>query len=183
MTLANQITLFRLLLIPVFIILVMSYDGQAAWPRISALAVFAVAAISDGIDGFVARAYNQKTRLGAALDPLADKLLINLGLVFLAVNQNLATPVPQWLPVIVLSRDVLIVMGSYLLNEYFGPFRPRPRFSGKLTTTLQMSAIIAVLLEVRFAYPLLLAMVSVTVISLFDYLYAGMRQVGNEDQH
>jgi CDP-diacylglycerol--glycerol-3-phosphate 3-phosphatidyltransferase len=180
-TLANRITLVRLLLIPVFIVLVMMYSREQAWIRLTALGVFLVAAVSDGLDGFVARAYNQKTRLGAVLDPLADKLLINLAFVFLAVNQELATPVPRWMPVIILSRDVIIVLGAYLINEYFGPFRARPRISGKLTTTLQMASIIAVLLEVWFAYPLLLAMITVSVISFFDYLYAGVRQVGDED--
>lgn len=160
----------------------MMFTREEPWFRIAALTTFVVAAVSDGIDGFVARAYNQKTRLGAVMDPLADKLLINLAFVFLAVNQELATPVPRWMPVIILGRDVIIVLGSYLINEYFGPFRPRPRISGKLTTTFQMASIIGVLLEVRFAYPLLMATVAISVISFFDYLYAGVRQVGNEDE-
>ncbi|MCP4645304.1 MAG: CDP-alcohol phosphatidyltransferase family protein [bacterium] len=182
MTLANRITVFRLLLIPVFIVLVMMYTAEEAWLRLAALATFVVAAISDGLDGFVARAYNQKTRLGAVLDPLADKLLINLAFVFLAVNQELATPVPKWMPVVFLSRDAIIVLGSYLLNEHFGPFRPKPRISGKLNTTLQMASIIAVLLEWRIAMGLLIATVVSSILSFADYLYTGIRQVGNEDQ-
>lgn len=181
MTLANKITIARLLLIPVFLVLVMTYTREQPWIRHLALTLFVVAAVSDAVDGFVARAYNQKTRLGGVLDPLADKLLINLAFVFLAVNTEFETPVPAWFPVIILSRDAIIVMGSYLINEHFGPFRARPRISGKLTTTLQMSSIIAVLLEVNFAYPLLMVTLVVSVVSFFDYLYSGVRQVGNED--
>lgn len=181
MTVANGITLFRLLLIPVFIVLVMMYTAEEPVYRHAALAVFAIAAISDSLDGFVARAYNQKTRLGAVLDPLADKLLINLAFVFLAVNQEFETPVPKWVPVLILSRDVIIVLGAYLINEYYGPFRARPRVSGKLTTTFQMASLIGVLLEVSFAHPLLMITVGLSIISFIDYLYSGIRQVVDED--
>jgi len=180
-TLANRITLVRLVLVPVFVVLVMSYTREQPWWRHLALGVFAVAAISDGLDGFVARAYNQKSRLGAVLDPLADKLLLNLAFVFLAVNREFATPVPYWFPVIVLGRDAIIVLGSYLINEYFGPLRVRPRFSGKLTTVFQMASICAVLLEAPLTYPLLLVTLVVSLVSFADYLVQGMKQVGNED--
>ncbi|HRK34307.1 MAG TPA: CDP-diacylglycerol--glycerol-3-phosphate 3-phosphatidyltransferase [Candidatus Hydrogenedentes bacterium] len=184
MTLANRITIGRLVLIPVFIVLVMTYTKDQQWLRYAALAVFAAAAISDAVDGFIARAYNQKTKLGAVLDPLADKLLINLALVFLAVNNHLATPIPPWFPVLILGRDVIIVIGAYLINEYFGPVRARPQISGKLTTLLQMVLIFAVLLELpsRFIYGTLYVTLFVAVFSFADYLRAGIKQVGNEDQ-
>lgn len=181
MTLANRITVFRLLLIPVFVVLVMTYTREEPQLRIAALVTFIVAALSDAADGFVARAYNQKTRLGAVLDPLADKLFINITYVFLAVSDQFATRVPAWLPVILLSRDIIIVMGSYLINEFFGPIRVRAKFSGKITTALQMAAVIAVLLEFRFAWHLLMAMAAFSVISFFDYLYDGFRRIGTED--
>jgi phosphatidylglycerophosphate synthase len=88
----------------------------------------------------------------------------------------------MWIPVLILSRDVIIVMGSYLLNEFYGPLRVRPRISGKLTTALQMASIVAVLLQVNFAYELLLVMMAVTVFSFFDYLYDGVRRIGSEDR-
>lgn len=184
MTLANRITIGRLVLIPVFIVLLMSYTRDQQWLRYAALAVFVIASLSDGVDGFIARAYNQKTKLGAVLDPLADKLLINLALVFLAVNTQLATPIPPWFPVIILGRDVIIVIGAYLINEYFGPVRARPQISGKLTTAFQMVLIISVLLELprRFIYGAIYFTLTVAVISFVDYLRAGMKQVGNEDQ-
>ncbi|MFA6243095.1 MAG: CDP-alcohol phosphatidyltransferase family protein [Candidatus Hydrogenedentales bacterium] len=184
MTLANRITIGRLVLIPVFIVLIMSYTREAPWFRIAALVTFIVAAISDGVDGFVARAYNQKSKLGAVLDPLADKLLVNLAFVFLAVNDQLRTPIPAWFPVVILSRDAIIVIGAYLINEYFGPVRVKPQVSGKLTTTLQMALIISVLLELngRFIMGLLIGTLVVSVFSFVDYLRAGVKQVGNEDQ-
>ena len=184
MTLANRITIGRLVLVPVFIVSIMSYTRDQQWLRYAALAVFVVASISDGVDGFIARAYNQKTKLGAVLDPLADKLLTNLAMVFLAVNDQLRTPIPPWYPVVALGRDVIIVIGAYLINEYFGPVRARPQISGKLTTAFQMALIIAVLLELppRFVYGILYFTLALLVISFADYLRAGIKQVGNEDQ-
>ena len=181
MTLANRITISRIVLIPVFAVLVMMYTRDRQWLRIAALSVFIVASVSDGLDGFVARAYNQKTKLGTVLDPLADKLLVNIAFVFLAVNQELEHTVPPWFPVIVLSRDAIIVMGSYLINAFFGPLRVRPRVSGKLTTVFQMAYIYGVLLEVSFTRFLLITTLVVSVVSFFDYLRDGIRQVGNED--
>lgn len=137
MTFANWITIGRLVLIPVFLVLVMAYRPEEPWLRLAALGTFVVAALSDALDGFVARAYNQKTKLGAVLDPLADKLMLNLSYVFLAVNRQFETPVPAWVPVIIISRDAIIVIGYYLLNEFHGPVHPRPRILGKLTTALR----------------------------------------------
>lgn len=165
----------------------MSYTQEKPMFRYLALVTFAVAAISDAVDGFVARAYDQKTKLGAVLDPLADKLLINITFVFLAVNHEFAlegsetSPIPAWFPVIILGRDVIIVLGSYLINEYVGPVRVRPKLSGKLTTFFQLSLIFAVLLQLELAAHLMLPTLIVSIISFFDYLYTGVRQVGNED--
>lgn len=181
-TLANRITLARLISVPVFAALIMVYSPEREWARLAALGLYVAAAISDGLDGFVARAYNQKTRLGAVLDPLADKLMINIGFVFLAVNQEFETPVPGWFPVIILGRDSIIVLWSYLVNEFFGPVRIRPRFLGKVTTVFQMASLVFVLLEVDFAYGLLMVTLGVSLVSFVDYMYVGIRQIGNEDR-
>ncbi len=159
----------------------MSYTPDSQWIRLTALGVFVVATLTDALDGFVARAYNQKTRLGAVLDPLADKLLINLAFVFLAVNQEFRFSVPPWFPVVVLFRDAVIVMGAYVINEYFGPVRVRPRILGKMTTAIQMAYIISVLLDIRLAAWLLWAALGISIMSFLDYVYEGIRQVGNED--
>ncbi len=170
------------MLVPVFAGLIISYTRDQVWIRYAALGVYVAAALSDALDGFVARAYNQKTKLGTVLDPLADKLMINIGFVFMAVNDNFATRIPYWFPVVILLRDAMIVMGAYLINEFHGPVRIKPRIFGKLTTVFQMSLVIAVLLEVWFAHALMIATLVVSGISYLDYMYSGIRQIGNEDE-
>lgn len=181
-TLANRITMVRLLLIPVFVALIVSYTHEHPWIRYSALGVYGVAAISDVLDGFVARAYNQKTKLGTLLDPLADKLMVNIGFVFMAVNEQFAHRIPYWFPVVLLARDAMIVMGAYLINEFYGPVRVKPRITGKLTTLFLMSLMIAVLLETEIMHKLLIASVVLCGVSYVDYMLAGFKQIGNEDE-
>lgn len=184
MTLANRISLARLFAVPIVVLLLIRYDGGAEWPRIAALAVFLIAAISDGIDGYIARHYNQRSRLGAVLDPLADKLLVNITYVFLVVNPGLDTPVPAWIPVVILSRDATVVLGAYLINEYFTPVVTRPDIIGKVTTWFQMAAVVAVLLQLHesFVMGLLYAAVGMTLLSFADYFYAGLKQSHVEEQ-
>lgn len=177
MTLANRISMFRLLLIPVFVATLSFYDGQAQWPRIAALTIYIIAALSDVVDGYVARRFNQMTRTGQLLDPLADKLLTVIALIFLAVNPYLETHVPLWLPVVLLGRDAVITGGSYLIHKHFGSLDVHPRLLGKLTTILETAAIIAVLLEVPFAPFILYTMVAVVVLSWMDYIVQGITQV------
>ena len=172
----------RLLLIPVFVAFIVSYTREQPWLRYGALIVYAIAAASDALDGFVARAYNQKTKLGALLDPLADKLMVNIGFVFMAVNDQFAHRIPYWFPVVLLARDAMIVMGVYLINEFYGPVRVKPRITGKVTTAFQMSLMIAVLIEASFTEKLLIATAVMSAVSYVDYMYTGIRQIGNEDE-
>lgn len=180
-TLANRITMFRMMLIPVFLITIMSYVPEKQWLRHCALFVYILAAVSDALDGFVARAFDQKTKLGAVLDPLADKLLVNLGFVFLAVNPHFETQVPAWLPVILLSRDVSLAGFGIVVNHYYGPVIPKPRFLGKITMVVQSASILGILFEVSFAWELLMVMLFFTVVSWIDYTYIGLRKSGDED--
>jgi len=128
MTIPNLLTILRVLLTPLLVIFLLENR------LIEALIVFAVAGITDALDGLIARLYKQKTRLGAFLDPLADKLLLATTYVLLAF-QNL---VPSWLTVIVLSRDVLIVLGVFVLFMQDLPFEIRPSLASKLTTCAQI---------------------------------------------
>lgn len=180
MTLANWITIFRIILVPVFAVAMLQYEGEA-WILILAWIIYVVAALSDALDGFIARAYNQKTKLGAVLDPLADKLLVNVSFILLAVNEFIEPNVPKWVPVIVLSRDVFITGGAYLINTYYGPVRVRPRLTGKLTAVLQHASILAVLFQLPFAFELLMVMLAACFVSWVDYFYKGFEQVGDED--
>lgn len=154
----------------------MAYSEERPHWGTIALVAFLAAALSDAADGFVARVFHQKSRVGAILDPIADKLLINVTLVFLAVNEAFAYPVPRWFPVLVLGRDVVISLGAYILSDFFDTLRVRPRITGKLTTALQLAYIVAVLLNYRLATGLLYAATIITLISLIDYFIEGFRQ-------
>lgn len=177
MTLANRISILRLILIPVFVAALLQWDGEAQGWRIAALAIYIVAALSDAADGFVARHFNQKTRLGRVLDPLADKVLVVTAFIFLAVNPHLETNVPLWLPVFLLTRDACVTGGTFLIHKWQGKVKVKPRFLGKVTTVMENAAIIAVLLEVSFAPQVLAAMIIVALLSLLDYIVQGISQV------
>lgn len=131
LTLANQLTLLRLLLIPVFVLCVVY--GEAGW----ALTAFATAGLTDALDGLVARQANQKTSLGAWLDPAADKLLLVTMFVVLTLpNLGLPNRLPLWLTILVISRDVAIVLTVAVVNLAIGPRTFRPSPLGKAATAL-----------------------------------------------
>ncbi len=182
MTTANKITLSRLALLPVFLYCIYGYSHDREALRIVALWVYVVAALSDMADGWVARNCNQISRLGRRLDPLADKMLINLGYVFVAANPHFSPGVPLWAPPIFLARDVYIVLGAYIINEHYGPVKVAPRLSGKSTTALQMAAMVAVLASWRITYVLLLGAVAASVWSAADYFVAGLKQVQEKNK-
>jgi CDP-diacylglycerol--glycerol-3-phosphate 3-phosphatidyltransferase len=181
MTLANRITLFRLAMVPVFCTMVYLYTADLYLLRAAAAVVYALAAVSDTLDGWVARRYKQESALGRRLDPLADKLLINLGFVFMAANEQFVPHVPMWFPVAVLARDVFIVMGAWLINEKFGPVRVNPRFSGKATTALQMFTLIALILALPGSVLLIWINLAFCVWSAADYFLFGWAQVAEKE--
>jgi cardiolipin synthase len=140
-TVPNQITLLRLGFLPVFLTLI-SYE-QYRW----ALAVLVVAGLSDGVDGLLARKLNQRSSVGAYLDPIADKLLLSYSFVILAMKKQIA----WWLTIFVLSRDILILMVAVVIILIFG-YRPfPPSVLGKLTTMFQIILVFAIVLSA--AYP------------------------------
>jgi cardiolipin synthase (CMP-forming) len=128
-TIANQLTLLRMLLIPAFVILVVY--GQFGW----ALTVFIIAGLTDAFDGLVARTAGQKTDLGAWLDPAADKLLLVTTFIVLTLpNLGLVNRIPIWLTVLIISRDVGIVLTVAIVNLALGPRTFRPSGLGKAAT-------------------------------------------------
>lgn len=140
-TVPNQITLLRLGFLPFFLILI-SY-GKYRW----ALLILLVAALSDGIDGLLARKLHQRSALGAYLDPIADKLLLSSSFVILAM----AKQIDWWVTIIVLSRDVLILMVAAVIILISG-YRPfPPSLLGKMTTFFQILLVFTVVLAA--AYP------------------------------
>jgi cardiolipin synthase (CMP-forming) len=152
MTTANKITIARIMLIPVFVAMALYYGRSVQhgspleWQRWMAIAVFVLAAASDGIDGYIARRYNQKSRLGEVLDPLADKGLLLSGIITLSFS-NWGYEFPVWFPVLIVARDVVILSGTVTLHFLNGSVRVRPSWTGKIATALQMVAIALCMLQ------------------------------------
>lgn len=140
MTVPNLITTIRIILAPIFIIYLLNDQF------LEALYVFVIAGISDGADGLVARIFNQKSRLGAFLDPLADKILLVAAFVVLAVQSH----IPSWLAVIVITRDLLILLGVLIVFLYRGHLKIRPSMLSKITTCLQLGTVFLVLVRNHF---------------------------------
>ncbi len=149
MTTANKITILRILLIPFFVVEVLYYvkDGHEMH-RLLALLSFAVAAICDGVDGYIARRYNQRSELGAILDPLADKLLLVSGIVVLSFDQRpYLETVPLWLTGTIIGRDILLLIGLVVIQVIVGKLKVRPRILGKIATVFQMIVVLWILLK------------------------------------
>src|SRR6266852_2111524 len=139
MTTANKITILRILLIPFFVVEVLYYvkDGHELH-RLLAVLSFAVAAICDGVDGYIARRYNQRSELGGILDPLADKLLLVSGIVLLSFDQRpYLQSVPIWLTGTIIGRDILLLIGLVVIQVITGKLKVRPRILGKIATVFQ----------------------------------------------
>jgi cardiolipin synthase (CMP-forming) len=129
LTLANQLTLLRMLLIPAFVILIMY--GELGW----ALVAFLLAGLTDALDGVIARWAGQKTTLGAWLDPMADKLLLISTFVVLTLpGIGLVSRIPLWLTVCLISRDITIVLTVLIVNLAIGRRTFRPTLLGKVAT-------------------------------------------------
>ena len=190
MTTANKITIARILLIPAFVTMAIYY-GQGVgigapveWQRFAAIAIFLLAAVSDGLDGYVARRYNQRSALGVILDPIADKGLLLSGIITLSIsNWSELDPqsgrFPAWFPVLVITRDTVILVGSAVLHLLNGKVQVRPSWTGKVATVLQMAAIAWVMLQLHFL-PLIYVVLAAglfTAISGVIYVLDGVRQL------
>ena len=175
MTIPNIITIARFLAVP-GIIYALSHGEM-----VLAFCLFLAAGISDGIDGFIARQFNQRSELGAWLDPLADKLLIVSVFVVLGITGKFA----DWLVILVVSRDVLIVGAVMLASVMRQPMEADPILVSKANTAAQIALVAARLSELAFAFPLgpvvpvLTAAVAVlTILSAASYLRIWMRHMG-----
>ena len=143
-TVPNQITLLRLGFLPLFLILI-SYE-EYRW----ALLILVLSGLSDAVDGLLARKLNQRSALGAYLDPIADKLLLSSSFIILAMEKRM----PWWLTILVLSRDILILVVAAVIILISG-YRPfPPSVLGKITTMFQIALVFLVVLGA--AYPNLL---------------------------
>lgn len=181
MTTANKVTILRILLIPFFVVEILYYvrTGNETH-RLLALLTFAVAAICDGVDGYIARRYNQRSELGAILDPLADKLLLVSGIVVLSFDHApyLAT-VPLWLTGTIIGRDILLLAGLVVIHLTVGKVKVRPHIVGKIVTVLQMAVVLWVLLcwWGSWVVWICLATAVTTGLSGLIYVWDGVRQL------
>jgi cardiolipin synthase len=178
LTPANQLTLLRMIFIPIFVVLLV-YD-MAGW----AFIVFILAGITDGLDGLIARHFRQKTQLGAYLDPLADKLLLTTSFVVLSTKGlGLAITIPLWLTIFVLSRDVLLIASALMIALSTGHRSFKPSLYGKTTTFMQIVTILVVLYfnhlnsDHPFIHWLFIATGAITIFSGLHYIYQGRKLV------
>lgn len=189
MTWANRITIGRFLLIPVFVGLLIYYNAsvkenapEERW-RYAALIVFAIAAISDGIDGYLARHWNQWTALGAVLDPIADKLLLLASLVTLSIIQIAGKPpFPLWFPIIIIGRDAILLVGFLVLIYLAAKIEIKPHWSGKLATFGTFIAIGSALLGWNWTLWACEIGGAAALISTLIYVRAGIRLL-NKSHH
>src|ERR1700731_1621566 len=191
MTTANKITVARILMIPVFVTMAIYYGQsiQGGAPvegdRFTAIIIFLIAEVSDGLDGYIARRYKQRSALGAILDPIADKGLLLSGIITLSIsNWSEIDPeygrFPAWFPVLVITRDAVILVGAIVLHYFVGnKMRVKPSWTGKVATVCQMCAIAWVMLQLRFL-PLWFVVVVAGIFTLISgviYVVKGVRQL------
>jgi cardiolipin synthase len=187
MTTANKITILRILLIPFFVVELIYYvrSGNEIH-RLLAILSFATTAILDGVDGYIARCYNQISELGKILDPLADKLLLVSGIVTLSFNHGtFLGQIPLWLTGTIIGRDLLLLVGIGVIHYTVGKVIVRTRFLGKIATVLQMAVVIWILLKwdaergAQWLKYLTLAAAICTGVSGLFYVFDGIRQLGS----
>ena len=143
MTIPNLLTLLRIFLTPLLIWFLLDHKLNHA------LVVFFIAGLTDGLDGLIARLLNQKSKLGAYLDPLADKLLLVSSFILLAWLSK----VPNWLVIITVSRDIMIVMGIVTLKFHEVPVEMKPSGASKATTLIQLITVLALLASDLLTFP------------------------------
>lgn len=173
---ANQLTFFRIISVPVFLLLV--FSGRFG----TALLIFLIAGATDLLDGLIARIFRQKTALGTLLDPLADKLLILSSFIVLSIdNLGLTVQIPVWITVVVIIRDLLLGVGALVLRVALNYKIFPPSILGKVSTLVQFITIAVVLAVNYFAWqiPVLETLfflnVALAVLSSLHYLVHALK--------
>jgi cardiolipin synthase len=172
----NRFTVLRILLVPVFITAI-------AYHRLDvALGIFIVASATDALDGYLARVLKQKTEFGAMMDPIADKLLLNSAFICFSLVSSLPAylRMPLYVPIVIISRDVIIILGALVIYLLNGKIEARPTMIGKVTTFFQMLTIVSVLLRFIHSSVIWNAAVILTMVSGLDYIRIGMRQINGK---
>ncbi len=188
-TLPNLLTVFRMVLVPIFVTLLF-YQRF-----VLALVAFVIAGITDGLDGLLARRFDQRSQLGTVLDPIADKLMLVTAFVVLSMRSVFPQPVPShlpipfWVTVAVISRDVFIVVGAAAINVMTGFRGFRPSWLGKINTTVQIVAVGIIMLAASVPYgtgyylPTLYVLVfALAILSGVHYIFFASRLLNEERQ-
>ncbi len=180
LTLANQLTILRILIAPFFVILVV-YGMLGA-----ALLAFMVAGLTDALDGLIARRAGQRTSLGAWLDPMADKLLLVTTFVVLTIPAiPLTNHLPVWLTILVISRDIVIVLVVAIVNLAVGPRTFTPSLLGKLTTaTFILASVVVMFYNYREEESVVVTAaiwlsLALTLVSSADYMFKMRRLISD----
>lgn len=173
MNIANKISTFRILSVPFFIATLLYYAPQRDYLRFVALAIFILAAFSDAADGYMARRSKQQSKAGLILDPLGDKLLLMSAFICLYANASLPLRFPLWVILIVISRDVIIILGAIVVYIVKQNINIIPTRWGKFSTLFQMLAVTAVLLQLKFSFVFWWLAIIFTVISGVIYINRG----------
>lgn len=182
MTTANKVTILRILLIPFFVVEVLYYVRTGnEMHRLVAILCFAVASICDGVDGYIARHYNQWSELGTILDPLADKLLLVSAVVLLSFDHApYLDSIPLWLTGTIIGRDLLLLVGMGVIHLTIGKVKVKPSIIGKIATVFQMATVLWVMLKWPASWLTFLTLGAAlfTAASGLIYLMSGVRQLG-----
>lgn len=170
-TVPNILTILRIFLVPFFVMAIIYKRFDLG------LYVFILASLTDALDGMIARLKNQKSSLGAFLDPLADKLLLLTAFLFLTILEL----IPKWLTVIIISRDLIVVLGWISLYIQTGSTRVEPSIPGKLFNTFQVLTIASILFNLNFytleriLLPLYITTSFFAILSCFHYILRGIK--------
>jgi cardiolipin synthase len=171
---ANKISTFRILSVPFFVASLIYYSGQRPYLRQAAIVIFIVAVISDAVDGYIARKSGQQSKAGLVLDPLGDKLLLMSAFICLSF-EKFNPHFPIWVTLIVISRDLIILLGSAVIFMVKQSINIVPSRWGKFTTTFQMLSVLAVLAQWPFAFLLWRLAAIFTLLSGTDYVRRGFK--------
>ncbi|MFH0855237.1 MAG: CDP-alcohol phosphatidyltransferase family protein [Candidatus Omnitrophota bacterium] len=173
MNIANKISTFRILSVPFFIASLAYYCPQRNYLRFIALGIFMLAALSDAADGYMARKSKQQSKAGLILDPLGDKLLLMSAFICLYANTYLSPRFPLWVILIVISRDVIIILGAIVVYIVKQNINIIPTYWGKISTIAQVLAVVSVLLQLKYSPFFWWLAVAFTVISGALYVNRG----------
>ncbi len=189
MNVAIKITIFRIVLVPVFLGLLLVYrgttPGTVEWLRYAALAVFIVASVSDVIDGYIARTRGMITRLGGVLDPIADKLLFGLGIIVLSLrpieNSFPFEPLPLWYPIAVVANNLVLGIGALAAHVLHKKVEIRAVALGKAAAVLQAVTMGWIMLRIPHADYFYYPAGALTIASGVGYVYGAIHQVRATD--